>query len=186
MIDNILKWRNTTTPTFSNPFCPNNYRGWPSYWENQRYNDRQGKDQPWQSWNSSTAPRNMNNMPVPMDVDRARTYQGWGFQGRVAALNEPGGPKGYNGWGWGGPSNAPRGPCFECGQMGHFAWNCPWKPHRANINLIDFQEEGPSDNKLMPTLGKVASIKEQLIKMTDEEREELAKEMGVAEDFPTA
>jgi hypothetical protein len=37
----------------------------------------------------------------------------------------------------------------------------------------------------MPTPGKVASIKEQLVKMTDEEREELAREMGVAEDFPT-
>jgi hypothetical protein len=35
-------------------------------------------------------------------------------------------------------------------------------------------------------LGKAASIKEQLVKMTDEEREELARKMGVAEDFPTA
>jgi hypothetical protein len=38
----------------------------------------------------------------------------------------------------------------------------------------------------MPTPEKVASIKEQLVRMTDEKREELAKEMGVAEDFPTA
>jgi hypothetical protein len=30
------------------------------------------------------------------------------------------------------------------------------------------------------------SIKEQLFKMTDEERKELAKKMGVAEDFSTA
>jgi hypothetical protein len=35
-------------------------------------------------------------------------------------------------------------------------------------------------------MGRVASIKEQLTRMTDEEREQLAKEMGVAEDFPTA
>jgi hypothetical protein len=70
--------------------------------------------------------------------------------------------------------------------MGHFARNCPQKPWRANINLIDLQEEGPSDDELVPTLGKVASIKEQLIRMTDKEREELAKEMGVAEDFPAA
>jgi hypothetical protein len=70
--------------------------------------------------------------------------------------------------------------------MGHFAQNCPWKPRRANINLIDLQEEGPSDDKLVPTPGKVASIKEQLVRMTNKEREELAREMGVAEDFPTA
>jgi hypothetical protein len=70
--------------------------------------------------------------------------------------------------------------------MGHFARNCPRKPQRANINLIDLQEEGPSDNELSPTSGKVASVKEQLFKMTNKEREELAKEMGVAEDFPTA
>jgi hypothetical protein len=38
----------------------------------------------------------------------------------------------------------------------------------------------------MPASGKVMSIKEQLVRMTDKEREELAKEMGVAEDFPTA
>jgi hypothetical protein len=38
----------------------------------------------------------------------------------------------------------------------------------------------------VPTPRKVASIKEQLIRMTDKEREELAKEMGVAEDFPAA
>jgi hypothetical protein len=38
----------------------------------------------------------------------------------------------------------------------------------------------------VPAPGKIASIKEQLIRMTDEEREELAKEMGVAEDFPAA
>jgi hypothetical protein len=70
--------------------------------------------------------------------------------------------------------------------MGHFAWNCPQKPRRANINLIDLQEEGPSDDEIVPTRNRVALIKEQLSRMTDEEREHLAKEMGVAEDFPTA
>jgi hypothetical protein len=55
--------------------------------------------------------------------------------------------------------------------MGHFTRNCPQKPRRANINLINLQEEGPSEDKLMPTSGRVASIKEQLTKMTNEERE---------------
>jgi hypothetical protein len=38
----------------------------------------------------------------------------------------------------------------------------------------------------MLTKNKVASIKEQLTKMINKEREQLVKEMGVAEDFPTA
>jgi hypothetical protein len=38
----------------------------------------------------------------------------------------------------------------------------------------------------VPAPGKVALIKEQLIRMTNKEREELAKEMEVAEDFPVA
>jgi hypothetical protein len=98
-IDNILKWRSAMTSAPSAPFHPNNYRGRPFYWGNQCYNNRQGGGQPRQPWNSSTTPKNMNNTPVPMDVNRARTYRGQGFQGRVAALNEPGGPKSHNGWG---------------------------------------------------------------------------------------
>jgi hypothetical protein len=70
--------------------------------------------------------------------------------------------------------------------MGHFAQNCPQKQRRANINLIDLQEEGPSNDKIMPTKDRVASIKEQLMRMTDDKREQLVKEMGVAEDLPTA
>jgi hypothetical protein len=52
--------------------------------------------------------------------------------------------------------------------------------------LINLQEEGPSDDEIMPTKNRVASIKNQLTRMTDKEREQLAKEMGVAEDFSTA
>lgn len=70
--------------------------------------------------------------------------------------------------------------------MGHFARNCLQKPRRTNINLIDLQEEGPSDDEVMPpTRGRVASVKDQLTRMTNKEREQLAKEMGVAENFPT-
>jgi hypothetical protein len=75
-IDNILKWRNTMTSAPSAPFCPNNYRGQPFYWGNQCYDNRQGGGQAQQPWNSSTAPKNMNNTPVPMDIDRAKAYRG--------------------------------------------------------------------------------------------------------------
>jgi hypothetical protein len=38
----------------------------------------------------------------------------------------------------------------------------------------------------MLTRNRVALVKEQLTRMTDKEREQLAKKMGIAEDFPTA
>jgi zinc knuckle protein len=128
----------------------------------------------------------MNNAPVPIDINWARTYQERRYQGRVTALNEPGGPKSCLEWGRGNPGGTSRGFWFKCSQMGHFAQNCPQRPKRANINLINLQEEGPSNDKIMPARNRVASIKEQLTKMTDKERGQLAKEMRVAEDFPTA
>ena len=71
--------------------------------------------------------------------------------------------------------------------MGHFARNCPKKRRQANINLLDFND----DDKVMtepiaPVRDRVASVKQQLSSMTDQEWDALAKEMGIDEDFPTA
>ncbi len=71
--------------------------------------------------------------------------------------------------------------------MGHFARNCPKKRRQANINLLDFKK----DNLItMPTIApvrdKVTLVKQQLMSMMDQERNALAKEMGIDEDFPTA
>ncbi len=143
MIDNIVRWREHLP---QNPFQNANWPC-PFYFGPNCYDDQRGQGHPQQrQWNSSNAPWQMNNAPVPMDINRAqancprgnRGYQG--YQGCVATLNEPGGS-----WSYWPPNRAPvagpRGACFECSQMGHFTRNCPRKKRQANINLLDFEED---------------------------------------------
>ena len=112
----------------------------------------------------------MNDSAVPMDIGRARNrpFRGGGQARGWLALTDP--PK-------------TRGACFNCGEEGHFARNCPRKG-RNRVNLIDFEEdpyEGP------PPKDHVATLKAELSAMTLQEKEQLANEMGVGEeeDFPT-
>ena len=69
-------------------------------------------------------------------------------------------------------------------------WNCPQR-QKACANLINFDEatewemkptmmdEGGSDNK-------IAQLKASLGNLSLQEKEQLAQEMGVMEDFPLA
>ncbi len=128
-----------------------------------------------------------------MDLDRTRVnrFQGrgrgyQGYQGRVAALEERGGPQSYQAPRRA-PAVGPQGACFKCGQMGHFARNCPKRRRQTNINLLDFDNQDKLGTEpITPVRDKVASVKQQLSSMTDQERDALAKEMGIDEDFPTA
>ena len=79
--------------------------------------------------------------------------------------------------------------CFNYGQQGHFACNCPQCNRRAN--LIDFNDgfdgayiEENTPEEMGPSC--IARIKSELNAMSLEDKEALAKEMGVDEDFPTA
>ena len=86
-------------------------------------------------YNSSNAPRQFNNVPVPMDTSaRFRTPYNRKVnaslalpsnnQAMVAQTNPP--------------PYRPRGPCFNCRKMGHFAAQC--LKNSSRVNYMDFEE----------------------------------------------
>jgi hypothetical protein len=86
---------------------PQNNQGNRNNWRNQPRQYPAPGNRP--QYNSTTAPRSHNNTEVPMDTSRARTDRcGW-VRGRVTQTEE----------------RPTRGPCFTCGQQGHFKRNCP-------------------------------------------------------------
>ncbi len=69
--------------------------------------------------------------------------------------------------------------------MGHFTRNFPRRQRQEAINFLESDDQDEKESEPIPR-DTVASMKQQLSNMTDQERSALAKEMGIDEDFPAA
>jgi len=118
----------------------------------------------------------MNNVPVPMDLDRARFNRNRGgnpnFRGRVTNA-------GPNGQVHRIPNPSASAPCFKCGGTDHWANKCP---NKAQFNLIDLDLDASEEDTQM----SIDDIKERINAMTPNEKGALANSMEASEqDFLT-
>jgi hypothetical protein len=119
-----LRGFNNTFGQNQNQFRPRTWGGRPQ--QNQQRPQQQQQQQQRPQYNSTNAPRPAyNNVQVPMDLSRTRTpYNRHQYQGNNTYTNAVNMQGAY--------SNAtgtqeqtyqcqhPKGPCFNCGKMGHF------------------------------------------------------------------
>jgi hypothetical protein len=144
-----------------------------------------------QGYNSTNAPRHSNNAPVPMDVDADRAHtnrnNNWrnrNPQGRTVQMQDEQGnlyqvnvtqtqPTDRN------PRSAdrpPRGACYKCNQVGHFAHNCPnqkKKLHVAMAQLVNWMSDTTTTNE-----NPVDEIATRLAAMSTDQRDQVAAHFG--------
>jgi len=142
------------------------------------------------SWHKlSKASRSLNNQTIPMNTSHTRLPHRH-FQANVAEYDQH-----YNNaervqvTQTSSLSHHPKGPCFTCGIVGHFATDCR-QCKETHINYMDSQD--PEMNRLLePTIqpwANIAQLRAQLDTLDDTEHNDLIQMMGKAQpqDFPSA
>jgi hypothetical protein len=169
----------TTNQGYRPPF-QRNFNNFGRTNQGQYNNQRpQGYNPNYRRFNSSNAPRYMNNQPVPMDLDRSRAPQQRNWRNNARNYTTQMDTR----------RPTTRGACFNCGKQGHFARECPNKSGQVNATNWDedlLQEMDQHPTMIPDTHARTTQATQLLNSMSREETDALIQTLTPSQDFPSA